>query len=98
MRVNQTRCHNSSLCVNNSDAVGMRQRIMLEHWFSIIVESNPDNAPIMDGKRRVVYYLQSAAGTSNRLLGNGYQLTNIANNHIRLNSWLRSIRIGIGIR
>ena len=57
MRVNQARRYNGPLCVNNSDTISMGHSIMLEHWFSFIIGSYPDNTPVMYCNRRIVYHL-----------------------------------------
>ena len=91
MRVHQARRNYLALRVNHLDAIVARL-VVLKKRFRVVIGTNPDDTSPVNSQSRVFNHLEFAAGSGQRLLGNGDKLSYIAYNSAGLNlrpDWIR---------
>jgi hypothetical protein len=79
---------NNSLRIYDRDTISVGVCIVLEHGFDMIIGPNPDNHPIMHCNGCIGKNLQCACCSSDGLLRDSDELSNIANDSAGLNWWL----------
>src|SRR5450755_2942608 len=88
VRIDKARRHHRVLCVDKCKA--LMRKFRLKEACGVIVAAQPGNRSVVNGQGRVLDNLQRPSCSQYRLLGNGEQLADIANNGCcRETRWVR---------